>query len=170
MKKVFKIKYLTGEYMGERSILGVEIKGNTLSVTTLKGINITQEAFFIVVGEYLDDIMAEIADEYNRVSPYKIRIRNGMSGCVTWSIMYLQKIRNFWVERCKDIIHISMYQKIPTQDIFIPDLSLVWDDIIEHACEDFKPSKDDYSISEIDMISHLDGYIIPDGYYEGLWE
>jgi hypothetical protein len=159
MKKIFVIGNQQNQSVwtgGNRSVVGVEIEGKTLKIRKLKGINPTLEGFLYVLREIREELN-KINNEFVRKSPYKIEKREGMSGCKKWEITFLQEKDGFWIEKRNVILHVSCFGKVPDQDIFIPDLALIIDDLLEAT-----PPEHDIQIVETEPVTpETAGYVIP---------
>jgi len=159
MKKIFVVENQNNQSVwseGNRSIVGIEIENCTLKVRTLKGIDPTIEGFLYVLREIREELN-KINNEFVRKSPYKVNMKEGFSGCRTWEISYLQEHDGFWIEKRNDILRVSCFGKVPDQDIFIPDLALIIDDLLEAT-----PAENDIRITEVEPITpETGGYTVP---------
>lgn len=132
MKKIFIVENQNNQSVwseGNRSVVGVEVKNLTLGIRNLKGINITMEGYLHILYKLRDEL-DQINNNYERISPYKTYLNEGISGSKTWKISYLQKNDSFWIEKRKNILHISCFRKVPDQNIFIPDLALIIPELV----------------------------------------
>ena len=159
MKKIFIIENQQNKSVwseGNRSIIGIEIKDLVLKIRKLKGIDVTLEGFLHILYKLRDEL-DQINNNYERISPYKTYLNDGLSGSKTWKISYLQKNDSFWSEKRKNIIHISCFRKIPEQNIFIPDLALIIPELVNMAGD-----TQEIKITETKIIEpEKDGYVYP---------
>ena len=159
MKKIFIVKNQNNKSVwseGSRSVVGIEIEDRILKIRKLKGIDVTLEGFLYVLKELREEL-DKINNEFVRVSPYKVNMKEGVSGCRTWSISFLQEHDGFWIESRKDILHVSCFGKVPEQAIFVPDLALIIDDLLKAT-----PAENDIRITEVEPIKpEMEGYILP---------
>ena len=159
MKKIFIVKNQNNKSVwseGSRSVVGIEIVDRTLKVRKLKGIDVTLEGFLYILKELREELN-KINNEFVRVSPYKVNMKEGMSGCRKWELSFLQERDGFWIENRKDILHVSCFGKVPEQDIFIPDLALIIDDLLKAT-----PAENDIQITEVEPVTpETGGYVLP---------
>lgn len=144
-----------------RSVVGVKIVDDTLKIRKLKGIDPTVEGF-LAVCDYIEKDLEAVNSDYKRKNPYKIDVWTGSSGCKEYYIDYVENIDGFWVDHRNSILYISCLGKIPDQDIFIPDLMLIRNDL-----------KQEYNLENSGIVvrtanliktESLVEYILPEGY------
>ena len=159
MKKIFIIENQQNQSVwseGNRSVVGIEVKNLTLKIRKLKGINLTLEGFLHILYK-LHDELDKINNNYERISPYKTYLNEGLSGSKTWKISYLQKNDSFWIEKRKNILHVTCFGKVPDQNIFVPDLALIITDLVLQSGD-----TGEIKLTEVKIIEpEAEGYIWP---------
>lgn len=126
VKKLYKIECqpTKGWSSNPTSIVGWEIDGLTLRITNVRGQNITWEAFWQLVLKNRKQLEQAIKEAgYERKCPYKVE--SYFTYRQHYDIVYLQRKGNFWAKYQKGILYVSCVWKMPSQEIFIPDLMLL---------------------------------------------
>lgn len=141
-----------------RSVVGVDINPDTkkFKLVHLKGCNLSVEGLLKILIKYADD-MDIFSECYTRVNPYKLHIREGMSGCQTVYLHYLWDKGGFYASYSKELLHISCANKVVDFEIFIPDLTLCIDLLTENCS---KEVVDNIKLTVSEPVT-AEGYIIP---------
>lgn len=159
MKKIFIIENQQNQSVWSqknRSVIGIEIEDKALKIRKLKGIDVTLEGFLHII-QRMSTELSEINNGFKRISPYKMKMHEGFSGCRTWEMSYLYEHDGFWIEKKNEILYVSCFGKVPDQDIFIPDLALIILDLVSQSGD-----TGEIKVKEVEPIEpETTGYICP---------